>query len=111
MDINWVALLDSIQDLRGQLEVWGVTYEGLIVIGLIALGVLLLSFREVIVWYLRISKLQSQVNAMNEQLAEMRKLLETSRRDGVRIREAGDDDEDDESEPAVTPNRRFHLDH
>jgi len=71
MDINWTELLDRIQDLRAQLEVWGVTYEILICLGVSALALFLISLREIVVWYLRLSQLQAQMLQMSKQLSQI----------------------------------------
>ena len=71
MDINWTELLDEVQDLRAALEAWGITYEILIALGVSALALFLVSLREIVVWYLRISQLQAQMLHMSKQLSQI----------------------------------------
>lgn len=98
MNINWLDVLSSIQDLRSALAVWGITYEVLIAIGVAALILFFISLREIVVWYLKINQMQNQMRLMSAQLNEIKKSV-----DKVKI---GPD-----LEPATPAPKKFSLDH
>lgn len=75
MNINIDEILQAIQDLRSQLEVWGITNEGLWAAGAVAIFLFILSLREVLTWYLRIQQVRDEVWALRNQLAAMQKVL------------------------------------
>lgn len=109
MDINWAHLLDEVQDLRSALEQWGVTYEILICLGVSAFALFLISLREIVVWYLRISQLHSQMQKMSQQLNQLQSSVDqvqvqTGQTKGPFQEAAAEEDQ--------TPARKkFNLDH
>jgi biopolymer transport protein ExbB/TolQ len=113
MEINWPQLLDQIQDLRSALETWGITYEILMALGVAAFALFLISLREVVVWYLKISQLQAQMLQMSRQLSQIQSSVDQAR--GPIFKE----DKPKEDKPAETKEeaavaaarKKFNLDH
>lgn len=108
MDVNWSELLNDVQDIRAALETWGITYEVLICIGISALALFLISLREIVVWYLRISQMQDQLAKMSRQLAEIKTSV-----DNVKVGPVFVDTTEKKEEPkgSSLKNKKFNLDH
>jgi hypothetical protein len=115
MEINWTQLLDQIQDLRAHLETWGVTYEILFGLGAAAFALFLISLREIVVWYLRISQLHAQMQQLSRQLSQIQSSVDqvqTSRPEKPVFEESLPREREDEAEMASAGARKkFSLDH
>ena len=76
--MNIDEILQTVQDLRSQLDTWGVTNEGLFFAGAIAVLLFVLSLREVLTWYMRVSQVRDEVRQLRAQMTLMQKtMLET----------------------------------
>ena len=71
MNLNMDSILQTIQDLRSQLEVWGINSESLMVMGGIAAVLFVLSLREVATWYFRVNQVRDEVNSLRAQISTM----------------------------------------
>lgn len=128
MDINWANLLDEIQDLRGVLEQWGVTYQFLMALGVAAFALFLISLREIVIWYLRISQLHAQMYKMSQQLSQLQSSVDQVHVKTVQVQEQtaappvqakvpvfqespAEAVEDDEPQSAAARKKKFNLDH
>lgn len=125
MNINWTELLDEVQDFRSALEAWGITYEILICLGISALALFLISLREIVVWYLRISQLQAQMYNMSHQLQRLQTSVDQVQvKQDVQIAQVAQiaepqkpkvpvfqDSPEKEEEPQKAVPKKFSLDH
>ena len=76
--MNIDEILQTVQDLRSQLDAWGVTSNGLLFEGAIAILLFILSLREVLTWYMRVTQVRDEVRQLRAQMALMQKtMLET----------------------------------
>lgn len=76
--MNIEEILQTVQDLRSQLDAWGVTNEGLWAAGAVAVLLFMLSLREVLTWYMRVQQVRDEVRQLRTQMTLMQKtLLET----------------------------------
>jgi hypothetical protein len=66
----------ALQDFRSQLEVWGVTTQGLIAIALIAFFFFLLSAREVVGWFLKTSGVRDEVRELRGQIDQLQRSID-----------------------------------
>ena len=99
--------MKHLQDFRAQLEAWGVTAGGLVLIGLIAFALFLLSAREVAGWFLKTGGLREEIRSLKADVARLQATL-----DGVEVEEPGEKKKDKlsaKSEDAAA--RTFRLDH
>jgi hypothetical protein len=111
MDINWTQLLDEVQNLRALLETWGVNYEILIGLGIAAFALFLISLREIVVWYLRLSQLHAQMAKMSQQLTQIQSSVDQVQ---VQTQKTGPvfKESTQEAEAATaTAKKKFNLDH
>ena len=118
MDINWTQLLDQIQNLRALLEAWGITYEILMGLGIAALVLFLVSLREIVVWYMRISQLHHQMHNMSRQLSQIQATVNEvhtqTKPAGPVFKDspaAGSSKETEEDELQKAARKKFNLDH
>ncbi len=115
MDINWTQLLDEIQDLRALLEAWGITYQILIALGAAAFVLFLVSLREIVVWYMRISQLQQQMLNMSRQLTQIQTTVtqvQTQTTPKVPVfQETPAEKAEEEDAAKVALKKKFNLDH
>lgn len=79
MNLNIDAILQAVQDWRGQLEDWGVNNQSLYVIGVVAAVLFLLSLREVSAWYFKINKIRDEVRELRGQMSDLQILLRETR--------------------------------
>lgn len=107
MDINWAELVTAVQQWRAQLEVWGINYDALLVIGSLAIVLFLISLREIVVWYLRIGQLHEQMRTMHDQLIYIRNTLEEAK---ILI-QMPDVSKEKEEPLKAAPGKKFNLDH
>jgi hypothetical protein len=78
MNFNVDELLQHVQDLRSQLEVMGITSQGLWIVGGIAALLFIFSLREVLTWFFRVNQVRDEVRELRAQLITMnRAILET----------------------------------
>jgi hypothetical protein len=77
MDIDKV--LQTIQDIRSQLEVLGVTNQGLWFVGGAAALLFVLSLREVIAWYFKVNQVRDEVRELRSQMIVMHRMLKETR--------------------------------
>ena len=68
------ALLE-IQNLRSQLDQWGVTAEALIAVAFLATVIFVLSLREVGTWFLRVNTLRDEVKGLRRDIADLKTLI------------------------------------
>ena len=108
MDINWTEMLTTIQEVRAQLENYGISYDTLIVIGALAAALFMISLREIIVWYFRIGQLHDQMRVMHDQLIYIRKTLEEAK---ILIQMPPEPAIKKEEPAKPTPGKKFNLDH
>lgn len=71
MALNMDSILQTIQDMRSQLEIWGINTEALLVLGAVASVLFILSLREVTNWYLRVNQMRDEVQALRLQIQSM----------------------------------------
>ncbi len=74
--MNWNQILSTIQELRANLDTWGITSQTLALVGFLALIAFAFSLREVIQWYLGTAQLRLEVQRLNSQLTHLQKLLQ-----------------------------------
>lgn len=79
MNINLDEILQMIQDLRSQLDVWGVNNETLMITGGIAAILFILSLREVVTWYFRVNQVRDEVRELRSQMIVMQKMIMETR--------------------------------
>jgi len=79
MNINVDEILQMVQDLRSQLEVWGVNSQGLWFVGGAAALLFILSLREVLTWYFRVNQVRDEVRELRSQMIVMTKMLQETR--------------------------------
>jgi len=78
MNFNVDEVLQRVQDLRSQLEVMGITSQGLWAVGAIAALLFIFSLREVLTWYFRMNLVRDEVRELRAQLVIMnRAIMET----------------------------------
>ncbi|MGE3684153.1 MAG: hypothetical protein AB7G93_20725 [Bdellovibrionales bacterium] len=112
--MNFTSILSGIQDVRTQLDSWGVSTNHLILIAGVALIFMVFSLREVLTWYLRVHHLRAEVREMRSQLEELHRLVSQNQEllkksppeQRARAVEPVDAPELDVSRPAL-----FRLDH
>jgi len=75
MNINVDEILQMVQDFRSQLEVMGITNQGLWAVAGIAAILFILSLREVMTWFFRINHVRAEVRALRSQMAVMTRML------------------------------------
>lgn len=68
MSFNIDAILQFIQELRSQLENWGVNSDTLFAVAVVAVILFLFSLREVATWYFRINQVRDEVHALRTQV-------------------------------------------
>jgi hypothetical protein len=78
-NISLQNIFDAVLELRSMLDVWGVTSQTLLIAGGIALILLMLSLREVLAWYLKISDLKSQMTVMSQEIVRLQDMLADTR--------------------------------
>lgn len=71
MNLNMDSILQTIQDLRSQLEIWGIDNEALLVLGGVATVLFVLSLREVATWYFRVNQVREEVQSLRAQIQSM----------------------------------------
>ena len=71
--------LRSIQDLRAQLALWGITNHWLLIAGGVGLILFFFSLREVLSWYLRMQQVRDEVRELRAQMQVMQNTLNETR--------------------------------
>ncbi|MGE4133022.1 MAG: hypothetical protein AB7F86_15380 [Bdellovibrionales bacterium] len=110
--MNWLQLLEDVQNWRAELSAWGIDYPVLLGIGGLALVLFLMSMREIVVWYLRIYKMQSQLDRLCQQVDGLRQSLDQANS----ILQSQGFGEIRPAEPEASPaekakSKKFSLDH
>jgi hypothetical protein len=77
--MNVDQILQSIQDFRSQLEVWGITSEALWFLGAAAGLLFLLSLLEVSSWYFRVNQVREEIREMRGQVANLQRSMDETR--------------------------------
>jgi hypothetical protein len=77
--MNLVDMLQAVQDFRAQLGDWGVTSQGLWLIGTVAILLFVISLREVLSWYLRVQQVRDEVRSLRAQMTALQKTLDETR--------------------------------
>lgn len=70
--MNLQFVLEALQNLRTRIDAWGLTTESLWIAAAVAAVFFLLSFREVITWFLKMSHLREELRELREENAAMR---------------------------------------
>lgn len=70
-----LELAKRLQDFRSQLEIWGITNEALIAVGLLAFCFFLLSVREVAGWFLKTGGLRREIRDLKSQVARLEEAI------------------------------------
>lgn len=77
--MNLDQVLQTVQDFRSQLEVWGVSSQALWFVGTAAALLFVFSLREVACWYFRIHQVQGEIRELRGQMMELQITLNQTR--------------------------------
>ena len=79
MNMSIDEILQMIQDLRSQLELLGVTKEGLWFAAGAASLLFMLSLREVLSWYFKVNRVRDEIMGLRAQIAELQNSVNATR--------------------------------
>ncbi len=119
--MSFENVMQLIEGLRAELERMGVTTQVLAIVAVIAAVFFLISFREVLSWFLKVPQLRNEIRAQRAQIAEMQKSLEQMR-DMLLVQVTTPDETEpppasvakataDELDQDEAPSKRFTFDH
>ena len=77
--MNLDEILQTVQDLRSQLDIWGVNSETLWIVGGIAAIVFVFSLREVATWFFKVNQVRDEVRELRSQMIVMQKMIAETR--------------------------------
>ena len=99
--MNWEAVIAQVQDIRAQLEAWGITYQVLIAIGVLAGVTFLLSVRNILLWTFKVDEMRSELKTLRLQAIQLQESLDR----------LSDQLEKEEPPKKAALDRKFNLDH
>jgi hypothetical protein len=105
--MNIEEILNQVQALRSSLDSWGITYEVLIGIGIVAGVLFLVSLREILLWYFKISSMVNELKALRHQVGEVQQEVGQTRQLIFNSTEG----KKEESPAAATLKKKINLDH
>jgi hypothetical protein len=115
MNMNFADILQAIQDVRAQIDTLGITTRELWIAGGIALVLFILSLREVLAWYLRISQVRGEVRDLRAQMLTMQATLNETRNlllaQNTESEEPKDEGAKRKTAPKSEAASRFRFDH
>lgn len=74
-NMNFETILNGVQNLRDQLDTWGLTNQLLLVAGLVSFVLLLWSLRELASWFFKVQALRGEVRDLHVKLDRALELL------------------------------------